>query len=100
MLPEQIDNAIIAIGPREGEDTLRTEDILAAIEKEGDQVIWVRVEYIPSPKESNEMSEQIAVVWLSGVQYYTGQFFDIPPLCKKAHEKVDRQHNQVWLLHG
>jgi kynureninase len=84
--PEQIENAIIAIGPREGEDVLRTEDIIDRIDQEGDEVsltkLCVRV------FDLRHCALQIAVVWLSGVQYYTGQFFDIPPLCKKAHEKV------------
>ncbi|KAJ9102951.1 hypothetical protein QFC19_004507 [Naganishia cerealis] len=63
--PEQIDNAVVALTPRDGEETLHTEDILASIQKYGDE---------------------IAVVWLSGVQYYTGQYFDVPPICKKSHE--------------
>lgn len=28
------------------------------------------------------------MVWLSGVQYYTGQFFDIPPICEASHSIV------------
>lgn len=40
----------------QGEETLRTEDILEVIEKEGDS---------------------IAVVMFSGVQYYTGQLFNM-----------------------
>lgn len=51
----------------QGEYTLRTEDILDKIEAEG---------------------ESIAVVCFSGVQYYTGQFFDIPTITKAGHEKV------------
>jgi hypothetical protein len=35
---EQIDNAVVAFEPREGEETLRTEDILSTIEKYGDEV--------------------------------------------------------------
>lgn len=35
---EQIDNAVIALEPREGEDILRTEDIVASIQKYGDEV--------------------------------------------------------------
>ncbi|XP_054064154.1 kynureninase isoform X3 [Rissa tridactyla] len=49
-----------------GEETLRTEDILAVIEKEGDS---------------------IAVILFSGVQYYTGQLFDIPRITKAGQEK-------------
>ncbi len=51
----------------QGEETLRTEDILAVIEREGDS---------------------IAVVMFSGVQYYTGQLFEIPTITKAAHSKV------------
>ncbi|KZT60427.1 kynureninase [Calocera cornea HHB12733] len=48
--------AVIALTPREGEYTLREEDILDVIAKEG-----------PS----------IALICFSGVQYYTGQLFDM-----------------------
>ena len=47
---------MVSIRPRPGEDTLRTEDILDAVAREG---------------------EQLAVLLLSGVQYYTGQKFDM-----------------------
>lgn len=50
-----------------GEFVLRTEDILSKIEEEGDK---------------------IAVVCLSGVQYYTGQLFDIPTITKAGQAKV------------
>lgn len=46
---------------------MRIEDILAVIEKEGDSV---------------------AVILFSGVQYYTGQLFDIPRITKAGQEKV------------
>ncbi|KFV17196.1 Kynureninase, partial [Tauraco erythrolophus] len=49
-----------------GEETLRIEDILAVIEKEGDS---------------------IAVIMFSGVQYYTGQLFDIPRITKAGQRK-------------
>ena len=51
--------ALVELRAREGETYLRTEDILAVIEKEGDQT---------------------ALVMISGVQYYTGQAFDIPTI--------------------
>ncbi|KAJ3411156.1 hypothetical protein HDV05_002670 [Chytridiales sp. JEL 0842] len=58
--------AIIELSPREGESTLRTEDILATIEKEGDK---------------------IALVLFSGVQYYTGQYFDLEKITKAGQAK-------------
>jgi kynureninase len=57
--------AVIEVAPREGEETLRTEDILATIAQHGDSV---------------------AVVMFSGVNYYTGQFFDLKKITEKAHE--------------
>ncbi|KAK4688435.1 kynureninase, partial [Tremellales sp. Uapishka_1] len=63
--PAQIENAIIPLTPRDGEDTLRTEDILRVLE---------------------ENRDEIAIVWLPLVQYYTGQLFDVPPISTKAHE--------------
>ncbi|MDN4165613.1 kynureninase [Cytophagales bacterium LB-30] len=56
--------AIVEVFPREGETYLRTEDILATIEKH---------------------KEQLALVMMGGVQYYTGQFFDLKAITEKAH---------------
>ncbi|MEO6051761.1 MAG: kynureninase [Pyrinomonadaceae bacterium] len=47
---------LIELSPRDGESTLRTEDIIDVIEREGDE---------------------IALVLLGGVNYYTGQAFDM-----------------------
>lgn len=58
--------SMLQVCPRPSEDTLRTEDILDVIEKEG---------------------ESIAVVMLSGVQYYTGQLFDMAAITKAGHRK-------------
>lgn len=58
--------ALIELLPRSGEQTLRTEDIVQRIEEEGDS---------------------IALVMLSGVQYYTGQFFDIATITAAGHKK-------------
>lgn len=59
------DDAVIEIKSREGEHTLRTEDILKCIEDHKDTV---------------------CLVFFSGVQYYTGQFFNIKAITEKAHE--------------
>ncbi len=56
--------AIIEIAPREGEHTIRTEDILAAIELHGPSLV---------------------LVLFGGVNYYTGQVFDMPAITKAAH---------------
>lgn len=57
---------LIEMKPRDGEDTIRTEDILAKIEDEGDS---------------------IALVMFAGVNYYTGQAFDIGRITEAAHAK-------------
>ena len=67
---------LIEVSPRPGERALRTEDVVAAIEKEGDQ---------------------LALVLLPGVQYLTGQCFDLPPLIAAArrvgaHVGLDLAH--------
>ncbi len=59
------EEAIIEVKPREGEFALRNEDILQAID---------------------EHKDQLALVFFSGVQYYTGQVFDIRGITAKAHE--------------
>lgn len=56
--------AIIEVAPREGEHTLRTKDILATIEQHGDSV---------------------ALVLFGGVNYYTGQLFDMKAIAETAH---------------
>ncbi|XP_033861919.1 kynureninase-like isoform X1 [Acipenser ruthenus] len=58
--------SMLLMRPREGEETLRMEDIISTIEKEGDS---------------------IAVILFSGVQYYTGQLFDMPAITKAGHKK-------------
>ncbi|KAK5847757.1 hypothetical protein PBY51_016861 [Eleginops maclovinus] len=58
--------SMLRISPRLGEETLRTKDILKRIKKEGDSV---------------------AVVMFSGVQYYTGQLFDMAAITEAGHEK-------------
>ncbi|KAM3585339.1 uncharacterized protein V6R79_014923 [Siganus canaliculatus] len=60
------EGSMLLLAPRPGEETLRTEDILDVIQKEGDS---------------------IAVVMLSGVQYYTGQLFDMAAITEAGHRK-------------
>ena len=55
---------LIELEPRDGEATLRTEDIIAAIEREG-----------PS----------LAVVLFGGVNYYTGQAFEMREITAAGH---------------
>lgn len=61
------DTAIIQIEPRIGEYSLETSDILKIIEDEGSNT---------------------ALVLMSGVQFYTGQVFDIQTVTKYAKAKV------------
>uniref|UniRef100_A0A8C5D258 Kynureninase n=1 Tax=Gadus morhua TaxID=8049 RepID=A0A8C5D258_GADMO len=58
--------SMLCLSPRPGEDTLRTEDILEVIEEQGDS---------------------IAVVMFSGVQYYTGQLFDMEAITRAGHKE-------------
>jgi len=60
------DEAMLLIKPRDGEETIRHEDILQIIENEGDS---------------------IALVLLPGVQYYTGQVFKMAEITAAGHDK-------------
>jgi kynureninase len=55
---------LIEIAPRDGEDWLRTEDIIATIEREG---------------------ARIATILLPGVQYLTGQVLDVEAITAAGH---------------
>ncbi|MEP1789736.1 kynureninase, partial [Reichenbachiella sp.] len=57
--------ALVELSPRPGEETLRTEDILSTIE---------------------EHKDQLALVMMAGVQYYSGQLFDIKSITQKGHQ--------------
>ena len=56
--------AIVEVAPRPGEDTLRTEDIIRVIEEQGDHT---------------------ALVLFGGVNYYTGQFFNLEAITQAGH---------------
>ncbi|XP_077578932.1 kynureninase [Stigmatopora nigra] len=60
------EESMLLLKPRTGEETLRTEDILDMIEKE---------------------SASVALVMLSGVQYFTGQLFNMAAITKAAQNK-------------
>src|SRR5206468_739864 len=51
--------------PRKGEFTVRTEDVFDLIEKNHDS---------------------LAIVWIAGVNFFTGQLFDIPTITKAAQK--------------
>lgn len=81
------EEAIIEVAPREGEHLIREEDILAAIEESGDE---------------------LALVMFGGVNYYTGQFFNLEKITKAGHAQgavvgFDLAHaagNVALKLHG
>lgn len=57
--------ALIEIEPRSGENTLRTEDIIQKIHEAGDH---------------------LALVLFGGLQYYTGQVFDMKAITEAGHQ--------------
>ncbi|MDN3204273.1 kynureninase [Algoriphagus sediminis] len=61
------DEVIVELAPRQGEHTLRTEDIINKIE---------------------EVGEELALVMMGGIQYYSGQLFDMKSITEAAH-KID-----------
>jgi len=58
------DDCLIELAPRDGETTLRNDDIIETIDREGDS---------------------IALVLLGGVNYYTGQAFDMREITGAGH---------------
>ena len=58
-------DAIIEAAPREGEHSIRTEDILSLIKQHGNES---------------------ALVIFGAVNYYSGQVFDMEAICKASHE--------------
>lgn len=60
------DHTLIEVSPRAGEINIRNQDLLSLIEREGDN---------------------IALILLPGVHYYTGQAFDMAEITRVAHNK-------------
>jgi len=58
-------DTLIELTPRKGETTLRTKDILAAV---------------------SDINEELATVILGGVNYFTGQAFDMQSITKAGHK--------------
>lgn len=59
------EKTVIELESRQGEQTHRTEDIIAKI---------------------NEIGEELALVLIGGVNYYTGQFFELEKITKAGHD--------------
>jgi kynureninase len=61
-----VEDSLIKLTPRDGESAIRTEDIAGIIEREGDE---------------------IALIMLGGVNYYTGQVFNFEKITKLGQDK-------------
>lgn len=61
-----VEDALIEVKPKEGEAIVRAEDIFDIIEKEGDK---------------------IALVMFAGVNYYSGQLFNMKDITEAGHKK-------------
>lgn len=59
------DEAVIEVHPREGEYSLQTEDIIATIQQH---------------------ANEIALVLFGGINYYSGQFYNLETITKAAHD--------------
>ena len=57
-------NVVVELNPRNGEDSLRTEDIIQTIDS---------------------CREELSMVLMGGVNYYTGQAFDLKTITESAH---------------
>ena len=59
------DEAIVELFPREGEHTIRKEDVLTKIE---------------------ELGDELALIMIGGVNYYTGQVWDMKTITEAGHK--------------
>ncbi|KAL6722743.1 hypothetical protein Aduo_017837 [Ancylostoma duodenale] len=71
-----VEESMVCLNPREGEVCLRTEDILSYIEEHG---------------------EEIAVIFLPGIQYYTGQLFDIHTITTAGKKKNNDEFSLAFM---
>ena len=55
---------MVEIGPRDGEHLIREEDIVQKI---------------------NELGDELALIMIGGVNYYTGQLFDMQKITNAGH---------------
>lgn len=62
----KVEDSLISISPRANESCIRTEDIIDTIKQHG---------------------STIALILLPGVQYYTGQLFDMEAITKAGHQQ-------------
>ncbi|HXY60508.1 MAG TPA: kynureninase [Chthoniobacterales bacterium] len=58
-------DALVLASPRKGEFTVQTDDVVELIEKDRDG---------------------LAIVWIAGVNFFTGQLFDMPAITKAAQK--------------
>ena len=58
-------DCLVELKPRQGEVTLRTEDIISEIQRRGDEV---------------------CMICIGAVQYYTGQFFNVKDITEAVHQ--------------
>ena len=82
--PEEV---IVKLAPRPNDLTLRVEDIIETITRLGDPSRASASSLTASNEDEVPVGTgELALVLMSGVQYYTGQFFDIEGISKAARQ--------------